>query len=141
MSEPLINDRLILSTKNNAAPFVALLVNTRGSTCRIIRLQSGLNSQLLTAQRIVSVVKSQRVKVESAVCHVCQINFVRTTRRFIGNLLSNSKASAPLNEILTGNFKLPLNCASNKYYLPMFVVSRCHRKDSPKYKCSVRNRS
>ena len=53
-----INNRLILSTKNNAAPFVALLVNTRESAFRIIRLQSGLNSRLLTAQGIFSVLKS-----------------------------------------------------------------------------------
>ena len=101
-------NRLILSTKNNAAPFVALLVNTRESACRIIRLQSGLNLRLLTAQGIFSVVKSEREKVGSAVCHVCKINFVKTGH-FIGNLLTNSRASAPLNEILTGNFKLSLN--------------------------------
>ena len=106
-------NRLILLTKNNAAPFVALLVNTRESSCRIIRLQSGLNSRLLTAQGIFSVVKSEREKVGSAVCHFCKVNFVRTTGHFIGNLLTNSKASAPFYEILTGNFKLSLNCVSN----------------------------
>ena len=58
-------------------------------------------------------VKSKREKVESAVCHVCKVNFVRTTGHFIENLLTNSKASAPLNEILSGNFKLSLNCVSN----------------------------
>ena len=88
-------NRPILSTKNNAAPFVALLVNTCKSACRIIRLQSGLKSRLLTAQGIFSVVKSEREKVGSAVCHVCKINFVRTTGHFIGNLLTNSKVSAP----------------------------------------------
>ena len=62
------------------------------------------------AQGIFSIVKSYRVKVGSAVCHVCKINFVRTTGHFIGNLLSNSKASAPLHKILTGNFRLSLNC-------------------------------
>ena len=65
------------------------------------------------AQGIFSVVKSEREKVESAFCHVCKINFVRTTGHFIRNLLTNLKASTPLNEILTGNFKLLLNCVSN----------------------------
>ena len=96
-----------------APPFVALLVNTRESACRIIHLQRGLNSRLLTAQGIFCVVKSKREKVGSAVCDVCKINFIRTTEQFIENLLSISKASAPLNEILTGNFKLSLSCASN----------------------------
>ena len=86
-------------------PSVTLLVNTRESACRIIYLQSGLNSQLLTAQGFFSAVKSEREKVGTAVCDVRKINFVRTTGHFIGNLLSNAKASA-LNEIQTGNLKL-----------------------------------
>ena len=117
--------------------FVALLVNTRESACRIICLQSGLNSRLLTAQGSFSVVKSERGEVGSAVCHFCKVNFVRTTGHFIGNLLSNSKASASLNEILTENFRLSLH----PIYLPVFVVSRCHGEDFRKYKYSVPNRS
>ena len=33
-------------------PFVALLVNTRESACRIIHLQSGLNSWLVTVFKV-----------------------------------------------------------------------------------------
>ena len=92
--------------------FVALLVNTHKSAFRIIHLQSRLNSWLLMAQEFFSVVKSERAKVGYAVCHVCKIYFV-TTEHFIGNLLGNSKATAPLSEILTGKLKLSLNCAAN----------------------------
>ena len=77
-------------------PFVALLVNTRESTCRIIRLQSGLNSRLLQLKVFLALLKVREKKLGSAVCDVCKINFVRTTGHFIGNLISNSKASAPL---------------------------------------------
>ena len=55
----------------------------------------------------------EREKVGSAVCHVYKIYFVRTRGHFIGNLLSNSKATAPLSEILTEILKLSSNCASN----------------------------
>ena len=131
-----INNILILLTNNKAAPFVALLVNTRQSARRLYVYKAGFNSRLLTAQGIFIVVKSWRVKVEFAVCHVCKINFVRTTGHFNGNLLSNFKASAPLK---TGNFKLSLNSLIRFICPGMFVVSRCYGEDSPKYKCSVRN--
>ena len=40
-------------------PFFALLVNTHESVFRIIHLQSGLNSRLVTAQGFFSVVRSE----------------------------------------------------------------------------------
>ena len=65
-----LKESSILSTKITPLPFIALLVNTRESACRMIQLKSGLNSHLLTAQSFFSFVKGDKEKVGSAVFRI-----------------------------------------------------------------------
>ena len=54
-------------------------------------------------------------KVGSVVCHVyTEDKFCKNNGTF-HETLSNSKASAPLNKILSESLELSLNCASNLY--------------------------